>query len=804
MEKISFQDVTPRLGTIFRGESYGAAWGDFNGDGWTDLWSPNHHDPGNLFINTRNGRFRERATNILQTPKNVDPHGSAWADFDNDGDQDLAQSIGGAFGREAAKINPIYFNQLFVNQNNKLKDSAIPLGVSDPGGRGRSPLWFDYDNDGKLDLILTNGVKDLEDVETGDQPPTQLFRQTRNRFQNVTDQSGFNFEHSRYGTLSDLNNDGSLDLIFSSIGKVFDIREFPFRDITSTLFTDGKIPRHRDVAIADFNGDLKPDLFLAKEDLRSDYIQSSPTEARVLFRQARGVEHGASFQTETPGTVTIRLRSPQYLFALEQEEIFIGSDGLQPERIKQFENFIELTLNANDANVHGIAPHESGDQNGLYIGFNPNLNTWEIYWSPGLDDTPVVHPIALISSETELSELTPINFTATRDTKTNKNLLLLNQGDGQPFRKQTVGGLVAGSASSVVAADFDNDRDVDAYVVNTGSIANLPNTYFENQGNGRFRVRNDLGALDGTQLGVGESVVASDYDRDGFIDLYITNGRNILGPWFHDDNSPPQLLKNKGNSNHWVQLDLVGTVSNRDAIGSSVLLTSGGITQLREQNNGSHTFAQNDRRIHFGLGQHTNVQKIQVNWRSGIRQTMTNFGIDRLHTIIEGRGRSQSDLIIGSQKKDRLFGLGGNDELFGEQKNDEIFGGSGNDRLQGGGGNDTLTGQRDNDVLVGGRGSDTFILDSPIGVDTIRDFSLTDDHLQIASKLISKAFSPGSVPSNAFRLGSQSKFASDRFLYDRLTGTLRFDTDGLGGEQAVVLGIFANKPALRATHLEII
>jgi len=82
-------------------------------------------------------------------------------------------------------------------------------------------------------------------------------------------------------------------------------------------------------------------------------------------------------------------------------------------------------------------------------------------------------------------------------------------------------------------------------------------------------------------------------------------------------------------------LDLEGTISNRDGIGTRVLLTTDGITQLREQTNGIHQKSQNYQRIHFGLGENFNVEQIVVFWPSGIAQQLKNISSNQILKIVE-------------------------------------------------------------------------------------------------------------------------------------------------------------------------
>ena len=173
---------------------------------------------------------------------------------------------------------------------------------------------------------------------------------------------------------------------------------------------------------------------------------------------------------------------------------------------------------------------------------------------------------------------------------------------------------------------------LDLYIVATGNAGNRPNILYENQGDGTFIAVPDAGGATGTNLGVGDSVVTADYDLDGFLDLFVTNGiglRNL------SENAPFQLFRNQGNNNHWLEIDLEGVVSNRDGIGAQVFVTAGGVTQLREQSNGIHSKAQNHQRLHFGLADNSKVDEILIKWPSGQEQKINNVPADQLLHIIE-------------------------------------------------------------------------------------------------------------------------------------------------------------------------
>jgi len=139
---------------------------------------------------------------------------------------------------------------------------------------------------------------------------------------------------------------------------------------------------------------------------------------------------------------------------------------------------------------------------------------------------------------------------------------------------------------------------------------------------------------------MGEASTSLDYDMDGRVDVFVVNGpfsdfdRNGIPRAFGDD-GPSELFRNTTvNDNHWLAIDLDGTVSNRDAIGASIEVTAGGITQLREQNGGIHRWSQNHG-IHFGLGPHAIADQVVVRWPTGTTTTLTNVAADTLITIQE-------------------------------------------------------------------------------------------------------------------------------------------------------------------------
>ena len=128
--QIAFTDVAKSANVARAGESYGAAWGDLNGDAYLDIFASNHRQQPSLFLNMGNGTFHETGRNALtwQNRPKADTHGGSWADFDNDGDQDLLVSAGTG-----------NLSQLMVNEHQRLVDRTVARGLTTVNLGGRLP-----------------------------------------------------------------------------------------------------------------------------------------------------------------------------------------------------------------------------------------------------------------------------------------------------------------------------------------------------------------------------------------------------------------------------------------------------------------------------------------------------------------------------------------------------------------------------------------------------------------------------------------------------------------------------------------
>jgi hypothetical protein len=187
--------------------------------------------------------------------------------------------------------------------------------------------------------------------------------------------------------------------------------------------------------------------------------------------------------------------------------------------------------------------------------------------------------------------------------------------------------------------DFENDGWPDLFVVNghvypqvdalaAGAKYRERKLVFQNNHDGTF---SDVSDLAGPALRVPQpsrGAAFGDLDNDGRIDVVVEN----------IDGAPLVLHNDSTGTNHWITLQLIGTRSNRLAIGAKVRVAAGELSQIEEVRSGGSYLSQNDLRIHFGLGGAAKVDRVEVRWPSGGTDTLQNLASDRIYVVKEGSG----------------------------------------------------------------------------------------------------------------------------------------------------------------------
>lgn len=620
-----FEDVTAASGLeSYRGMTHGVAWGDFDGDGLPDLYVTNHLNGAKLYRNLGKGRFADVTDKFFRSQDlSGDNHGAAWADFDNDGRLDLIQLTGAArgVGTEAKR--------LFHNLGTGFEDVAEAAGVSNAYGRTRMPLWVDFNRDGQLDLF--QGAETRFD----DRIPPFTFIQHNGKFTSSDALLKFGSRNAPFCILTELDNDIYPELVCrvssSNLAyQIFDTATAPARALDNLFQTS-----YEDIAAGDFDSDGAIDLFLTRKNPPGPIAFGRPSDNEFIADAWIGqeeVDKPLGFSFRSAGKLVFQVASTTPLTRLSPNSVHIGSNGTHPSKL-------QFALTKESAGVAGTASYQPGGEVGVFIGFAPP-DKWQVLVSGarqalGTGNAKHQEITVKVTSSDAVADLQRIDAPMNEEAAParlfmNRSGKLVEESEKRGVNKRLVSGV------NVVAGDFNNDMYLDLFVVASGDVGKQENLLLLNRGDGHFDVVRAAGGAAGSRDGVGDSVTTADFDGDGFLDLLVTTGGSMgrsLG--LPSEKGGYHLYRNIGNGNHWLEIDLQGTVSNRDGIGARVELTAGGVTQVRVQDGGVHERGQNHQRLHFGLAKFTQIDKIKIRWPSGMVQELNGAKADRILRIKE-------------------------------------------------------------------------------------------------------------------------------------------------------------------------
>jgi hypothetical protein len=620
---VQFQDEASSAGIAAAGESYGASWGDLNGDGYPDLFVSNHRTQPAVYVNRRDGTFYRNSNQVFPwvNRRGADTHGGTWSDFDNDGDLDLLITTGTGNAQ-----------QLLVNERGDLIDRTQELGVALTNAGGREAMWLDYDRDGLMDFIIIQwgGV-------------AQLFNQTAVGFVNTTIGSNVVCNRIQYGHLLDIDRDGQLDIVCANDAqfprRINSTRAYPLPNIT-WLFP--KVAHVADSIVADFDNNGQVDaFFVSGTQLRTSGV-SQPTANSMEALLSNGIK---GFNFVSGGRISVQLdwnKTKGSNFT----RIFIGANS------KRLVNGMPFTLDNTNPDVWGVPPSDAANVPRLRIGYDTTQEParW-VFIAESVDASGTQkfsEAYLQVSGERPITDLQTSGLWP--GDLGGVPTLMLNSGAA--FADATAGSGLEQTVTcvSAVAGDFDNDMDVDLYLACREGAQNISNRYYDNDGTGRFSLVPDAGGAIGPvgtnvadMAGAADSVVVADYDVDGFLDLFVTNGFNLRPRYL---GGPNNLFRNQGNGNNWLELDLVGTSATRDAVGAIVKFTANGVIQTRVVDGGYHRWSQNDHRIHVGLANATKVD-IEITWPAGYLETYRDVAANAVYKATELSGLAPNPTSLG-------------------------------------------------------------------------------------------------------------------------------------------------------------
>ena len=508
--------------------------------------------------------------------------GPAFADYDNDGDIDIYVVT------EAQQDD--HQNRLFENDGQgRFIDVGKLRGVDNFRGFGRGASWGDYDNDGDQDLVVANMGSNAREVEV----PTTLYQNLlietgEPNFREVTRQAGLlrrgNNEDQVHGGMvataagvawADYDNDGYLDLYWKCAD--YDIDNALFRNNRDGTFTD--VTDASGAGITDFVSEANS--------------QGSPNWTDV----------------DHDGNIDLLVTNEG------DEKVLLLNDGQG--------KFRNITHSRESPN--GMVFLNPGNANGACVGDIDNDGDQDFYL-----------PMADQANRLFLSNLAQtgeVNFTDTT----------LQSGADDP-----------GGARGCTMADFDNDGYLDIYV-NNGGLSNVlvndvlkqmpvsvqfyiawepaENKLYRNNGDGSFSdVTSGSGA---TGFGIGSGVAAGDVNDDGFADLFLTNRTYYSMGKRVGIEQDSLLLLNQPNGNHWLRVSLEGTHGPRSPYGARVRVIAGELEQTRELSSAHGYNSADDPRLLFGLGARDMVDRIDVTWPSGQRQSLERVEAGQTVRLVE-------------------------------------------------------------------------------------------------------------------------------------------------------------------------
>jgi hypothetical protein len=477
--------------------------------------------------------------------------------------------------------------------------------------------FLDYDQDGFIDLFVTSG-KWLEgfskDSKPDKLPGNHLYRNRGNgTFEDVTRKSGVDGPWYCMGvTVGDYNNDGYPDLFLSNYGPNVLLKNDgngTFSDVTKRAGIAGGNECSVGAVWLDYDNDGLLDLYVG------NYLNFDPNYK--YYYAPDGFPGPMAYDSQA-----------DYLYHNKGKGEF--------EDVTKSMGIIDLDGRAMGV---GAADYDDDGFTDIYVANDHSLNyLWHNNGGKGFTDKATMSGTAFgqagesaISMAVDFADydgdgLLDIFVSDDKYCRLFKNL------GNEIFNDQSYPSGIAMPAGQYVGwsssfLDYNNDGLVDIFKTN-GALKHLygqEDQLFENAGDGKFSdVSTESGKYFEKEF-VGRGACLGDYDNDGDIDIFIVN-LNDRGMF---------LRNNKGNQNNWLTINLIGTTSNRDGIGSRVKIVSGGVVQVNQKKSTTGYLSQNDPRMHFGLGKNGSVERIEIKWPTGKLQILENIKANQILTIKE-------------------------------------------------------------------------------------------------------------------------------------------------------------------------
>ncbi len=563
---ISFQHTSGARGDYFLFETMGAgaAFFDYDGDGWLDVYLVDGFD-----LTPWKGQF---------PPSNqvVEDAEGYWVAEEYQAPLRFSGRVDSAVFALRQR-EPMLRNRLLHNDRGVFADVSAQSGADD-AGYGMGIAVGDYDNDGDADLYVTNyGTNALyrNDDQVG--------------FSTQTERAGVGDPHwGSSAAFFDADNDGDLDLyVVNYLDASPRNNRLCGGAVSAAKSGVGRallVPRDRRTYCSPRRYNGAPDVLYRNEGDGTFVDISRSSGVFSLYGKGLGV---AAADFDADGDV----------------DLFVANDGMR--------NF----LYQNDGAVFVERALEAG------LAYN----------GQGQPEAGMGIAIADYDYDEDI-DLLVTNFSR------ESNTLYRNDGMGKFSDQSTSAGLQESTllplGFGAFFFDADNDADLDVFVANGHVLDRVA----QQDADLRYEQTNQLLLYEGeafydasTHSGpafrsehVSRGAAAGDYDNDGDQDVLVSNG-----------NGPAVLYRNEGVVRHWLSVALTGTRVNRDAVGAQVRLRCGEMVQTRQRTGGGSYLSASDGRLHFGLGNCAQVERLEITWPDGSEQVVSDVSANQFIHVVQ-------------------------------------------------------------------------------------------------------------------------------------------------------------------------